>query len=353
MRKRLWLAGLCVQLCFSVWAQKQTALQSAINQKADSVFSAGKFPGLLLGILHNGKEQYFSFGYAVPEQKLPFDSATLFEMGSITKTFTAFVVQSVLDQKKITDTTSILSYLPDSLQDNAALQGISFRSLLNHTSGLPRLPANLKPKDPMQPYIDYGGQQLFAYLKTAKPVKAGVYSYSNLGMGLAGVLAQRISGKSFEALLEQYINKPFRIVPTPKNAVKSIGYFNGTKAPYWDMAALTPAGGLKCNAVQLMQYLSVLGRPQNKNQLAFIDRLLQPTLYINKRLSIAKGWHLIQEGEQKIYWHNGGTYGFSTFAAFERTTGNAVVVVINKFNANEAADALGVEVIRKLMSERK
>jgi CubicO group peptidase (beta-lactamase class C family) len=346
------ILSLLLFLGSTVFAQSQNAIAVYVQAQGDSVFKAAKPPGIFVALSAGGKNQYFSFGYAVPEQKIPFDSATVFEMGSITKTFTAYVVQAVLEERSIPDTTSILSYLPDSVQSNKSLKAISLRSLLNHTSGLPRLPTNMKPADPMQPYLDYTGKDLFAFLKTAKPEQAGAYDYSNLGAGLAGVLAQRISGKSFEQLLQQYIYQPFGITPTPATAVKSVGYFNGTKSAYWDMAVLAPAGGLKCTAQQLLQYLSSLSQPKNKFLATRLDQFLQPTQSINARLSIAKGWHLLQNGQKHFYWHNGGTYGFSTFAAFERNTGNAVVVVINQFNANEAADKLGVQIMRKLMSDQ-
>ena len=50
-----------------------------------------------------------------------------------------------------------------------------------------------------------------------------------------------------------------------------------------------------------------------------------------------------------IYWHNGGTYGFSTFAAFIKGQQKAVIVVINKFNQNNISDGLGIAIMKELI----
>ncbi|HVF97847.1 MAG TPA: serine hydrolase domain-containing protein, partial [Flavisolibacter sp.] len=148
--------------------QPSAALTRFIQQKGDSVFKAEDFPGLFIGVLNKGQRQYLGFGYAVPDEKTAFDSTTVFEAGSITKTFTAFIVESVLQEKGIADTAAVISYLPTEVRTNKALAGITFASLLNHTSGLPRLPENMKPANELAPYDDYTANNLFAYLTTAK-----------------------------------------------------------------------------------------------------------------------------------------------------------------------------------------
>jgi hypothetical protein len=52
-----------------------------------------------------------------------------------------------------------------------------------------------------------------------------------------------------------------------------------------------------------------------------------------------------------VYWHNGGTYGLSTFCAFLKNKSKAVLVIINQFNKNEISDGLGIQLIKQLMSE--
>lgn len=354
MKKKITLLSLLLAaLCTNNYAQQDgNALAAFVHAKGDSLFNAGKVPGILVGVSDHGKNSFYNFGYAVPEAKTAFDSTTLFEIGSITKTFTAYIVTAVLEEKKISDTSSVLLYLPDSVRQNKALAGISFISLLNHTSGLPRLPANMDLNS-MTPYDTYNSGDLFSYLATVVPKPDGKSNYSNLGMGLAGVLAERITGKSYAVLLDEYIFLPFKLVdPTQSIAasVKSQGYMDKEKTGYWNMDVLAPAGGLKCSAKEMLAYLGKLTHPVDAQSAKIIDKLLTPTVRVSPLVSVGRGWHTFeQQNKPVIYWHNGGTYGFSTFAAFTKDGDHAVVIAVNKFNANAISDGLGMAIIKKML----
>jgi CubicO group peptidase (beta-lactamase class C family) len=332
-------------------------LYSFIRQNTDSVYNKESPPGIFVGILNNGERQFFNAGFADPDKQMRFDSATLFEIGSITKTFTAYVLTAVLMENKISDTDLIIKYLPDSVQQNKNLQRISFLSLMNHTSGLPRLPDNMKMDNSRQPYENYSPAELFAYLKSCTPRPDGKSTYSNLGAGVAGVLAERISGKSYAALLDQYIFLPFKMIG-PAHAIaltknKSQGYYaKDDKTEYWNMNVLTPAGGLKCSAKEMLIYLENMCFPKPGISKTIVDKLTSQTISLNPAVAIGRGWHILNvKGQEPVYWHNGGTYGFSTFCAFVKDKSRAVIVVINQFNKNAISDGLGIKIIKKLMSE--
>jgi CubicO group peptidase (beta-lactamase class C family) len=330
----------------------QTGLASFIKHKGDSLLKAEKVPGIFVGVLDGSRRQYFSFGYANTAQKIPFDSNTIFEAGSITKIFTAYILESVLAEKGLSDSQSIFPYLPDSVKSNKTLAAITFLSLLNHTSGLPRLPDNLPLVDPA-PYDTYTASHLFSYLKSCRPRPDGKSNYSNLGAGLAGVLAERVSGTPYKTLLKRYMLSPFRMNDAMQaGAKRATGYFEKEPHPFWQMNVLYPAGGLQCSAGDMLQYLETMSRPQAKTsrQTTLIAKLLQPTVAISPAVSVCRAWHTLQQkGKPTIYWHNGGTYGFSTFAAFEKDQGKAVIVVVNQFNKNGVSDMLGVTIIKKLL----
>ena len=330
-------------------------LSAFIKHTADSLQAAERLPGIFIGVLNGNSREYYGAGFAVPDQKREFDSATIFEIGSITKTFTAYVLESVLKEINISDSSSIFSYLPDSVQENKLLAPITFKSLLNHTSGLPRLPDNMDlMNNAMSPYDHYDAAHLYQYLITCEPLPDGKSNYSNLGVGLAGVLAQSISGNAFEELLRKYIFIPFQIKQHPDSTVtstsnKAQGYFNGGKSPYWFADILAPAGGLKCSAAEVLSYLQIMSSPTSNATQQIIDQLLQPTLTINEQVKICRTWHTIEkENKPIVYWHNGGTYGFSTFAGFVRKENKAVIVVINSFNKNHIGDGLGLAIMDRL-----
>jgi len=325
-----------------------------IQSKLDSVFKLNSVPGILVASSVKGKHQLFTVGVADKKLNIPFTEETQFEMGSISKTFTAFIVESVLEKNKISDTSLITQFLPDSLTKNKAIAHIQLLHLLNHTSGLPRLPENIGiPQDRLQPYANYDKEQLYYYLSKTEPKTFGRIAYSNLGVGLAGVIAENISGKSYEQLLSEYINKPFQLkhtgIQSAKKMPKATGYFGNEVATYWDMNVMVGAGGIKTDANDLLRYLDYIAFNQS---LPVVKSVLQKTTQLNKQVAISKAWHTIEkEGKTLLYWHNGGTYGFSTFAAFNPTTQNSIIVVINAFNKNDIADKLGIDIMTNLLNE--
>ncbi|HQW85000.1 MAG TPA: serine hydrolase domain-containing protein [Ferruginibacter sp.] len=353
---------LLISLIFIIGeAKSQTIavdLQTYIQQTIDSAYEKEKIPGIFVAVLDNEKRSYFSSGFAKPEIKTHFDSTTVFEIGSITKTFTAYILMAVLHEKRISDTASIINFLPDSVQKNKNLLRISFISLMNHTSGLPRLPNNLKIENVRQPYENYSEKDLYAYLKVCTPMPDGKYNYSNLGAGLGGVLAERISGKTYAQLLDEYIFLPFKMVTEFNTVANSNNYSQGyfakdDKTPYWNMNVLAPAGGLKCSGSEMLSYLQNLCFPQTKNAKKIISELTSQTVTINEKLAVGRGWHIFfEKDEPAIYWHNGGTYGFSTFCAFIKGSSKAVMVVINQTGKNNISDLLGIKIIKKMMSEK-
>lgn len=327
----------------------------SIQDKLDSLIKSKKIPGIFVATIQKNKREFYTSGFANKEKELKFDLETQVEIGSITKTFTAYILTSILKEKKIDINTSIGAFLPDSVRINTTVSEISFLQLMNHTSGLARLPGNMDMgKNPMQPYINYSLNNLYSYLKKAMPDTNKKISYSNLGMGLAGVLAESISKKSYEELVKKYITVPFKMKSTGLTITQklpiAVGYFNGAAAEYWNMNALKAAGGVKSNANDMLTYLQyILNHPENK----ILESVTTISAPINDRIKIAKGWHLLTEtGKPDIIWHNGGTYGFSTFCAFDKVNGIAVFVAVNAFNMNAISDGLGIEIMKMMADEK-
>lgn len=362
MKKKPTVFFLVTSLLFvsvAIKAQQITGdIKTFIQQTIDSAYQKEKVPGIFVAILNDAKRNYFNTGFANPDTEKKFDSTTVFEIGSITKTFTAYILMAVLNEKNIPDTASIIYYLPDSVQKNKNLQGISFLNLMNHTSGLPRLPNNLKIKNVRQPYENYSENDLYAYLKTCTPKPDGKSNYSNLGVGLGGVLAERIAGITYAQLLDKYIFLPFKMV-TEANSVASSnnnsqGYYaKDDKTPFWNMNVLAPAGGLKCSGSEMLSYLQNLCFPQTAFSKQIIDELTTQTVSINNNIAVGRGWHiLLKKDEQPVYWHNGGTYGFSTFCAFVKDSSSAVMIVINQTGKNSVSDLIGITILKRMLSEK-
>ncbi len=323
-----------------------------IQKKIDSIVASKSIEGIIIGTLNKGEKTYYTAGLANAEKKIKFEANTQLEIGSITKTITAFMLESVLKEKGLSDTAFIVNFLPDSVQSNKALSTIRFIHLLNHTAGFPRLPSNLgEPLNPLQPYESYTPKKLYSYLIIAKPNAIGKVDYSNLGVGLAGHLATIIAGESYDQLLKKYVITQFKLTNTAmvvNNKLPfSTGNFNMQPAEYWNMEVLEGAGAVKSTAADMLQYIDYILKHQESTN---IKDLITKTAAINPQLNIAKCWHIFTlPNSTPIIWHNGGTYGFSTFIAFNQTNNQAVFVAINHFNKNAISDRLGIEILTKIL----
>ncbi len=91
-------------------------------------------------------------------------------------------------------------------------------------------------------------------------------------------------------------------------------------------------------------------KPVHDKSKQVVDKLLEPTVTIAPVMKVCRAWHTYEEKDKPVvYWHNGGTYGFSTFGAFTKEKNKAVIVVINQFNKNATSDGLGLVIMKNLM----
>lgn len=308
---------------------------------------AGETPSMVVAIHQNGKTTFYAQGYAQVESKKPADSKTLYEIGSITKTFTTTAIAQLAQEGKIKLTDPIQKSLP--AEAKVPVRGeksITFEDLASARSGLPRLPSNLAPADATNPYLDYTEDKLYIFLNGYQLTRdiGSQYEYSNLGMGLLGVLVGRLDNRTYRESIEQRILKPlgmkstFLNTPGRNDKNSAIGYSDDKAVPAWtwsDASCMQGAGGLLSNAEDMMTYLLANMNPPTGTLGRAMTDAHQPRLDIGRNnMKIGLGWHI----RNKIIWHNGGTGGFRTFAGFEPEKKMAVVILTN---SAVGADDLG------------
>ena len=130
----------------------------------------------------------------------PLGEEARFEIGSITKTFTALLLADAVVRRRFALDDPVESALPPGLKlRDAADAPIRWVDLATHRSGLPRLPSNLAPQDRRDPYAGYDEAQLLRFLRDFKPTAARDtrWEYSNLGFGLLGYALGRAAGSSY------------------------------------------------------------------------------------------------------------------------------------------------------------
>lgn len=332
----------------------RTLTDKKIDSAARTYIQKANTVGLSIGILKNGIIHTYNYGEtAKGNRKLP-DANNLYEIGSITKTFTATLLAYYVNKGKVKLTDAVTKYLPDSLAGNPELQSVTLVTLSNHTSGLPRLPDNFENHsgDVLNPYKDYSKQDLFSYLMHCKlNSKPGeMYAYSNLAVGLLGTVLEKISGKSFEQMVEEIICNPLgmkstvqHLSPALRQRMVTVYNEDGNQTPPWDFATLAPCGALRSSVNDLLTYVKA-NMTKSNTSLSQAFELTHQLTY-SKDAKLGLGWHIIVVNNVDYIFHNGGTYGCSSFLAFNAEKNIGVVVLSN---AGVSTDALGTTILQKL-----
>lgn len=330
------------------------ALDQYPKEIAEIIFSKTKeFPNntqVSIALVQNGKTNYYGV-IKTNDTLKPIDNGTkIFEIGSITKVFTSTILTSLVRDKKIKLTDEINTYYPFAFKDNIK---INFESLANHTSGLPRLPENLDLSNETNPYKNYGKSEIEAYLKDLLKIENGntqTYTYSNLGAGLLGYTLGLSQKTSFQKLLQKRIFDKYKMTHSftssqnlENRLVKGLDT-NGEIVANWDFDVLFGGGGILSTAEDLAKFVQAQFNPSNKE----LELTRKPSFSISKNMKIALGWHILKtENGEDLYWHNGGTGGYSSSMVMNVKQKTAVILLSNLSNINDKIDDLCFELAKK------
>jgi CubicO group peptidase (beta-lactamase class C family) len=307
--------------------------------------------GMVVAVVDAQGTRYYGFGSSGAGTAAP-DERTLFEIGSITKAFTGLLLADAVTRQEVRLDDPVAKWLPDAVKV-PAFEGtpITLLNLSTHTAALPRLPSNLQPKDPLNPYADYTVPQMYDFLSgyqlTRKP--GGKSDYSNLGTGLLGHVLARRAGKSYEELLIDRICGPLGLADTrialsaEQRGRLARGHdSDGEPAANWDLPTLAGAGAVRSSAADMARFLRANLDPTGSPLAEALRLSHKPQFGVEGDTSIGLGWHL--NTRAKSVWHNGQTGGYHSFAGFlpERKAG--VVVLAN--SASDLVDAVGANVLR-------
>lgn len=303
---------------------------------------------LSIAILQNGKTDYYGIIKENDSIRPIENQSKIFEIGSITKVFTATVLAALVENKKVKLTDKINIFYPFSFKDNTK---ITFQSLANHTSGLPRLPKNLDLSNEANPYKNYGKNEIDEYLSKLLEISPKTYAYSNLGAGLLGHTLGISQNTDFRTLLQKNIFDKYKMTntfTTAKNLQsKLIKGLNkeGQIVSNWDFDVLFGGGGILSTTEDLAKFADAQFNPQNTE----LSLTRKPTFEIDENMKIGLGWHILQSGNgADLVWHNGGTGGYSSSMAVNVKEKTAVIILSNVFGVNESIDELCFNLISEI-----
>ena len=173
--------------------------------------------GIVIGVIEPAGRRVVAYGNLDEGDKRPLDGDTIFEIGSVTKVFTSLLLADMVQRGEVALTDPVARYLPSQVKmPERGGRQITLQDLATHTSGLPRLPSNLNPKDPANPYADYSVDQLYQFLSGYQLTRdiGSQSEYSNLGGGLLGHVLARRAGMDYEALVKSRICEPLGMKST-------------------------------------------------------------------------------------------------------------------------------------------
>lgn len=336
-------------------------LRDRTQKLAETYLSKRTSGALVIGVVQNGKTIWLGFGQVTPVSTNAPDSETIFEIGSVTKVFTAIALAQLAGDGKLKLDDTLAERLPAKVTLPEALRPITLVQLATHTSGLARLPGNLDLSDAnaTDPYVRYTSKELYEYLQTARldspPGKKS--TYSNLGVGLLGHILELRAEIPYEELLRERILVPLGMADTAitlspgQQARLTPGHdAKGQVVSNWNFDVLAPAGALHSCVGDLLKFIQANLALTNHAGLDPALTMAQKPHFESWTGNVGLCWQIFDApGLYRFHWHNGGTGGYASFLAFDRQHQTGVVLLSNYGDAmagDNSLDNMGMELLK-------
>jgi CubicO group peptidase (beta-lactamase class C family) len=307
-------------------AEQKLEAQPAMEQDANPL--AAKFDSLLTAYANNGqfngtvliakKGQVLfekAYGYRDAGKKIMHENSDIFQIGSVTKQFTAAVIMQLVNEHKLSLNDKLEKFYPGFSNGNK----ITIHHLLTHTSGLYDYTqdSTIMGTDITRPRTR---KEMIGVFRKYKPdfAPGTKWSYSNTGYSMLGYIIEKVTGKSYEKVVREKILQPlgmtysgfdFTHLNDPR---KSVGYFSvskeiNTPAPIVDSTLSFSAGALYSTVEDMYKWERAIYTekilPQSSWKKVF-------TPYMNK---YGYGWGIDSAYGKLVTAHSGGIHGFTSY----------------------------------------
>ena len=350
-----WILNALLTLALVVPAARLEAAEIPEDVKANvrARVDSGKFMSVVVGLIDADGRDVFSCGRLSVSGNTEPDERSVYEIGSITKVFTAIILADMVERGELAYDQLIDTALPKGITaPDRDGKRITFAHLSEQTSGLSRLPNNMRPTDRTNPYADYTVAQMYDYLGNTGLLHdpGSKYLYSNVGVGLLGHLLARVADNSYERLVIERIADPLGMADTRVTLTESMesclahGHKDEQEVPNWDLPTLAGAGALRSTARDMLTFIEAnlsLRKTSLKKAMKATHRPRNSAG--GAKMQIGLGWHILSTESRQIVWHNGGTGGYRAFAGFVESDGRGAVVLTN--SGGRAPDDIGFHLL--------
>ena len=303
---------------------------------------------MVIGLVDANGTQFYGYGKTSnATNTTTVNENTLFDIGSITKTFTTTLLDDMVSRGIVKLDDPIEKYLPPTVRvPTYNGSEMTLEHLATHTSGLPDYPPNLQVSN-ITTYPNYTREQMYQSLSkvilTRPP--GSHFQYSDFGMALLGDILSSKVGMPYEQIVTDRIlnvlgmnTTRITLSDTTLLSHLALGHFNGIEIPITSVSfvnppPLAPAGSLHSSARDMVKYLSANMGLIN----TVLDHSMQDTHKIRLYTNITKvvpynvyvglGWFTTTNFGSQIIWHNGEVLGYNSFTGFNPATQRGVVVL--------------------------
>jgi CubicO group peptidase (beta-lactamase class C family) len=338
-----------------------------MQSKLEAAIAEHKVPGATLGILKDGEVTVYAAGVANKNTGVEVTDDTLFQIGSISKVWTASIVMMLVDEGVLDLDAPVVSYLPElKLADPDVTARVTLRDLLSHRSGIggDHILETGRGDDTLERYVETCSE-----LGQDHDLGATM-SYCNTGYSVAGRVIEKVTGKVWDQVLRERIIQPLGLTHTntlPEEAIlwrAAVGHiqYPGEKefrtAPMWVLPrSAGPAGLINSTAEDLLAFAKLHldeGRAADGTQLlsvSSVKQMQEAQIDVPDRYTLGDrwgvGWILFEWDGHPLYGHDGSTIGQRAYLRVVPEAGLAVCLLTNGGESGNAFKALCGEIVRE------
>lgn len=320
--------------CKSVHQTNKQKIENAITKNALQLLEDKRLHSVSVAVLKDGKSIIKHFGeLTIGKRNKPNDS-TLYELASVTKTFTGYVAAKAVLDKKINLDDDIRIYLKEP-HPNLEYKGgpVRIKHLITHTSGFPNFPIKSENKE--------------AFIEGLKLIKietkpGEVYSYSNTAPELTAYILEKVYEKPFEELVTEFVLKPNKMTQTKftlnendrKRLVK--GYNDKNEVmPNFSRTLWGGISGLHSTTTDLVKYMKLQLNKSNP----IVNESHQKLYKESSDFWESYHWYILENGDELIYRHHGGIYGMQNWLMIYPKKNMGISILTNT-SFNETGEIL-------------
>ena len=291
--------------------------------------AAGAGGALAIGISQRGVSRVLTYGAATRE--------SIFEIGSVTKVFTALALARMADEGLVRLEQPLRRLVLTTRLAEPVGPEITLLDLATHHSGLPPLPWNLRPRDPANPYADYDVTQLYRFLEPRGVGRdsSEPFVYSNLGYGLLAHALTLRADTDYPTLIAQSVTGPLGLRDTvvrlsSGQASRFLQGYNDRRRPVrpWDTGVFAGAGALRSTVPDLLAWLDANLHPERFPEMRrAIELSHQIHAPRSADRSMALGWMV--DKASGAFQHGGAVAGFTSDVYFNPREDLALAVLSN------------------------